>query len=185
MNNPSRKAHLPNISSFTTTFYFFPRVSQYTWIVFHDHTVQIGTINEIYNCTSLTKCPSPMVINAAIVLFFFWYTQVMMVCVTYFQQSNLKGVLPLTSVQHVQKSILGLYMIWQKMHLLQSKRGVSPYYTHFYALLQVKHVTLSYVSIKSRVTGPCLRWCVRIQPVKWIRIPTVNWARRPGIRDEC
>ena len=55
-----------------------------------------------------------MVINAAIVLFFFWYTQVMMVCVTYFQQSNLKGVLPLTSVQHVQKSILGLYMIWQK-----------------------------------------------------------------------
>ena len=36
----------------------------------------------------------------------------------------------------------------------------------------------------SRVTGECLRWCVRIQLVYLIRIPPANRARRRCIRNE-
>ena len=36
----------------------------------------------------------------------------------------------------------------------------------------------------SRVTGECLRWCVRIQLVNLIRIPPANRARRRCIRNE-
>ena len=60
-------------------------------------------------------------------------------------------------VQYVQKSVLNLYMIRKKMHLLQSKRSKSPCYAHYFALPQVEHVTLIFVLITSRVTGKCLR----------------------------
>ena len=36
----------------------------------------------------------------------------------------------------------------------------------------------------SRVTGECLRWCVRIQLIHLIRIPPANRARRRCIRNE-
>ena len=70
------------------------------------------------------------------------------------------------------------------MHLLQSKRSKSPCYAQYFALPQVKHVTLIFVPITSRVTGKCCRWCVRIQPVNFIRIPPDNRARRRCIRNE-
>ena len=70
------------------------------------------------------------------------------------------------------------------MYLLQSKRSESPCYAQYFALPQVKHVTLIFVSITLKVTGKCLRWCVRIQPVHWVRISPVTWARRRCIRNE-
>ena len=123
MNNPNRNAHLPVISSFKTTFYFLPHVSEYTWIAIYDHTALIGTKNEMYKCTSLTKCRPPMVINAAIIWIFFWYTQIMMVFVTYSQRSEIKGVLLFYPVQYVHKSVLDLCMIWQKNAFITIEEG--------------------------------------------------------------
>ena len=95
-----------------------------------------------------------------------------------------KRVLPFFPVQDVQKSALNLYVIWKKMHLLQSKRSVSPRCAQYSVLLQLKHVTLIFVSITSRVAGKCLRWCVWIQPVDWVRIPPINCIRNE-MRIKC
>ena len=72
----------------------------------------------------------------------------------------------------------------KKCILLQSKRSESQCHAQYFALPQVKHVTLIFVSITSRVTVKRLRWCVRIQPFNWVRIPPANWARRRCIRNE-
>ena len=130
------------------------------------------------------KSPPPIVINAAIILKKkSVHADHSGVC-DIFSAERKKGVLPFHPVQYVQKSVLNLYMIRKKMHLLQSKRSKSPCYAQYFALPQVKHVTLIFVSITSRVTGKCLRWCVRIRPVNWVRISPANWARRRCIRNE-
>ena len=68
----------------------------------------------------------------------------------------------------------------KKIRLLQSKRSESLCYAHYFALPKWD---MSPWSI-SRVTGECLRWCVRIQLVFLIRIPPANRARRRCIRNE-
>ena len=61
---------------------------------------------------------------------FFWYMQIMVMFVTYSQQSEKKGVAPFHLAHFVQKSVLNFYMIWEKC-VYYNRRGVS------------RHVTLS------------------------------------------
>ena len=53
----------------------------------------------------------------------------MMVFVTYSQQGEIKGVLPFYPAHSVQKSVLDVYMIWQKKCIYYNRRGVSRYAT--------------------------------------------------------
>ena len=131
------------------------------------------------------KSPRPIAINAAIILKKkSVHADHSGVCDIFSAERKKRGRGPFHPVQYGQKSVLNLYMIRKKMHLLQSKRSKSPYYAQYFALPQVEHVTLIFVPITSRVTGKCCRWCIRIQPVKWDRISPVNWARRRCIRNK-
>ena len=119
MINKSRKAHSPVISSFKSSMYFFALMSEYTWIVIHDHTTIIEAINEMYKCMSLTKSPPPIAINAAMIVIFFWYMQIMVMFVTYSQQSENKRGIALLSCPICRKIRIGsVHDLAKKRHLL-------------------------------------------------------------------
>ena len=100
------------------------------------------------------KSPPPIAINAAIILKKkSVHADHSGVCDIFSAERKKRGRGPFHPVQYVQKSVLNLYMIRKKMHLLQSKRRKSPCYAQYLALPQVKHVTLIFVSITSKGTG--------------------------------
>ena len=113
VSNPSRKAHLPVISSFKSSMYFFTLMSEYTWIVIHDHTI-IEAINEMGKCMSLTKNPPPIVINAAMIVSFFGRRRSYWCLRHILSRAKIKRVLPFNPAQYVQKSDVDLCMICQK-----------------------------------------------------------------------
>ena len=126
------------------------------------------------------KSPAPIAINAAIILKKkSVHADHSGVCDIFSAERKKRGRGPFHPVQYGQKSVLNLYMIGKKMHLLQSKRSKSPCYAQYFALPQVKHVTLILVSTTSRVTGKCSRRCVRIPLVKRVRISPVTLGPTP------
>ena len=70
-------------------------------------------------CMSLTKSPPPIVINAAMIVIFFWYMQIMVMFVTYSQQSENKRGIALLSCPICPKVRCGsLHDLPKKRHLL-------------------------------------------------------------------
>ena len=119
MINTSRKAHSPVISSFKSSMYFFALMSEYTWIVIHDHTTIIEAINEMYKCISLTKSPPAIVIHAAMIVIFFGTCRSWWCLWHILSRAKIKVVLLFYPAQYVQKSGVDLYVLWQKKrHLL-------------------------------------------------------------------
>ena len=73
----------------------------------------------MYKCISLTKSPPAIVIHAAMIVIFFWYMQIMVMFVTYSQQSENKSGIALLSCPICPKIRMGsVHDLAKKGHLL-------------------------------------------------------------------
>ena len=73
----------------------------------------------MYKCMSLTKSPPPIAINAAMIVIFFWYMQIMVMFVTYSKQSENKRGIALLSCPICRKIRIGsVHDLAKKRHLL-------------------------------------------------------------------
>ena len=103
----------------------------------------------MYKCTSRVKCFPPLVIDAAMILTFFWYMQTIVMSVTFPQQGdNTRGVALLFCPIYPKMRFEPLHDLVKKLGLLQSKRDVSRCYNYY---LSSRHFLRCFFLISEKI----------------------------------